>query len=152
MLGDGAGVHESLGDDGEHGVHVLGRLDVKDELWVLDDVDPEAQRQTEGTGGQACVYTQLSQQRCHVTPNPNPKPNPSLTLTLTLTVPVGLPDVDGLRVRDAMLSRLLVQQIEEVFHGQWDRTAGAEDDGEQVIHKLLQRSLESTEEPLDLGL
>lgn len=67
-------------------------------------------------------------------------------------VPVGLPDVDGLRVRDAMLSRLLVQQIEEVLHGQWDRTAGAEDDGEQVIHKLLQRSLESTEEPLDLGL
>lgn len=137
MLGDGAGVHESLGDDGEHGVHVLRRLDVKDELWVLDDVDPEAQRQAEGTGGQACVLHTASQPRCHVTSG---------------AVPVGLPDVDGLRVRDAMLSRLLVQQIEEVLHGQRDRTAGAEDDGEQVIHKLLQRSLESTEEPLDLGL
>lgn len=89
------------------------------------------------TGGQACVYTQPSQPRCHVTSG---------------DVPVGLPDVDGLRVRDAMLSRLLVQQVEEVFHGQRDRTAGAEDDGEQVIHKLLQRSLESTEEPLDPGL
>lgn len=51
-----------------------------------------------------------------------------------------------------MLSRLLVQQVKKVFHGERDRTAGAEDHGEQVIHKLLQRSLENTEEPSPLGL
>lgn len=62
-------------------------------------------------------------------------------------VPVGLPDVYSLRVRDAMLSRLLIQQVKKVFNGQRDWTAGAEDHGEQVIHKLLQRSLENTEEP-----
>lgn len=67
-------------------------------------------------------------------------------------VPVGLPDVYGLRIRDAMLSRLLVQQVKKVFHGERDWTAGAEDHGEQVIHKLLQCSLENTEEPSPLGL
>lgn len=55
MLSDGAGVHESLSDDGEHGVYVVGSLDVKNKLRILDDVDPEAQRQTEGTGGHASV-------------------------------------------------------------------------------------------------
>lgn len=55
MLSNGAGVHESLGDDGEHGVHVVGSLDVKNKLRILDDVDPEAQGQTEGTGVQASV-------------------------------------------------------------------------------------------------
>lgn len=51
MLGDSAGVHESLGDDGEHGIHVVGSLDVKNKLGILDDVDPKAQRQTKGTRG-----------------------------------------------------------------------------------------------------
>src|SRR4029434_8631558 len=46
VLGNGAGVHEGLGDDGQHGVHVVGRLNVKDELRVLHDVDPEPQWQT----------------------------------------------------------------------------------------------------------
>jgi len=44
VLGHGAGVHEGLGDDGQHGVHVVRRLHVEDELGVLHDVDPEAQR------------------------------------------------------------------------------------------------------------
>lgn len=46
---------------------------------------------------------------------------------LVYTVPVGLPDVYRLWVRDAVLSRLVVQQVKEVFDGQWDGTAGAED-------------------------
>lgn len=45
-----------------------------------------------------------------------------------------------------MLSRLVVQQVEEVFDSQRDRTTGAEDDCEQVVHKLLQRPLENMEE------
>lgn len=49
VLSDGAGVHESLGDDGKHGVHVVGSLDVKNKLRILDDVDPKAQWQTEDT-------------------------------------------------------------------------------------------------------
>lgn len=45
MLSDGAGVHEGLGDDREHSVHVVRRLDVKDKLRVLHNVDPKTQRQ-----------------------------------------------------------------------------------------------------------
>lgn len=61
-------------------------------------------------------------------------------------VPVGLPNVYRLWVGDAVLSRLVVQQVEEVFDSQRDRTTGAEDHREQVVHKLLQRALEDTEE------
>lgn len=43
MVSDGAGIHEGLGDDGQHSVHVVRGLHVKDELWVLQDIDPEAQ-------------------------------------------------------------------------------------------------------------
>lgn len=50
MVGDGARVHEGLRDDGQHGVDVVRVLHVEDELRVLEDVDPEAQRQT-GEGG-----------------------------------------------------------------------------------------------------
>lgn len=60
-------------------------------------------------------------------------------------VPVGLPDVDGLGVGDAVLQRLVVQQVEEVLDGQRDGPAGAEDGGEQVVHELLQRSLRQSE-------
>lgn len=49
-------------------------------------------------------------------------------------------------VGDAVLSRLVVQQIKEVFDSQRDRTTGAEDHREQVVHKLLQRALEDTQE------
>lgn len=45
-----------------------------------------------------------------------------------------------------MLSRLVVQQVKEVFDSQRDRTTGAENHCEQVIHKLLQCPLENTEE------
>lgn len=62
-------------------------------------------------------------------------------LPVCVPVPVGLPDVDGLWVGDVVLQRLLVQQVEEVLDGQRDGPAGAEDGGEQVVHKLLQRSL-----------
>lgn len=48
VLSGGAGVHERLGDDRQHSVHVVRRLNVKDELGVLHDVDPEPQGQTGG--------------------------------------------------------------------------------------------------------
>lgn len=37
-----------------------------------------------------------------------------------------------------MLSRLVVQQVKEVFDGQRDRTTGAKDNREKVVDKLLQ--------------
>lgn len=49
VLSDGTGVHEGLSDDGEHCVHVVRRLHVKDKLRVLHNVDPETQRQTGDT-------------------------------------------------------------------------------------------------------
>lgn len=45
VLSDGAGIHEGLGDDGEHSIHMVRRLDIKDKLRVLHNVDPETQRQ-----------------------------------------------------------------------------------------------------------
>ena len=62
------------------------------------------------------------------------------------TVPVRLPDVDGLRVCDPIVYRLLVQQVKEVFDCQRDRAVGAEDHLEQVIHKLLQSALRRTKQ------
>lgn len=49
VLSDGAGVHEGLGDDGEHCVHVVRRLHVENKLRVLHNVDPETQRQAGDT-------------------------------------------------------------------------------------------------------
>lgn len=43
-----------------------------------------------------------------------------------------------------MLSRLVVEQVEEVLDSQGDGPAGAEDDGEQIVDKLLQRPLKNT--------
>lgn len=44
VVSDGAGVHEGLGDDRQHSVHVVRVLHIEDKLRVLEDVDPEAQR------------------------------------------------------------------------------------------------------------
>jgi len=48
---DGAGVNEGLSDDREAGIDVVRLLDVKDKLWVFQDVHPEAQRKAGGQGG-----------------------------------------------------------------------------------------------------
>lgn len=44
-----------------------------------------------------------------------------------------------------MVSRLVVQQVKEVFDSQRDGTTGAEDHREQIVHKLLQRPLKNME-------
>lgn len=51
--------------------------------------------------------------------------------------PIGLPDMDGVLVGDAVLLGLLVQQVEEVLDSKGHGAAGAENHLEQVIHKLL---------------
>lgn len=75
---------------------------------------------------------------------------PTCVVSPVPPVPVGLPDVDGVLIRDAMLLCLFIQQVEEVLHSQRHGAAGAEDHLEQVIHKLLQCALwgrEGSREP-----
>lgn len=43
QVGQRAGVNEGLGDHRETGVDVVGLVDVKDKLGVLQDVDPKPQ-------------------------------------------------------------------------------------------------------------
>lgn len=49
--------------------------------------------------------------------------------------------MDGLRVCDPIVHRLLIQEVKEVFDCQRDRAIGTEDHLEQVIHKFLQSAL-----------
>ena len=60
--------------------------------------------------------------------------------------PVGLPDVDGLGVGYAVVACLVVQQVEKVLDRQGYGPTGAQDHCEQVVHKLLESSLERERE------
>ena len=51
MFHRGATVHEGLSNDREAGVNNVRLVNVKHKLWVLDDVHPESQWQT-NTGKQ----------------------------------------------------------------------------------------------------
>lgn len=62
----------------------------------------------------------------------------------SLYSPVALPGMADVRVMDAMLVRLLIEEVEHVLDGQGQSraTVGCAEDGlEQVIHKLLQCAL-----------
>lgn len=56
--------------------------------------------------------------------------------------PVRLPDVQGLRVLNAVLLRQLIQEVKQVLDGDGHGPVHAEDGLEGVIHKLLQCALE----------
>lgn len=56
--------------------------------------------------------------------------------------PVGLPDVDRLRVIDTVFFRHVVQKVEEESDGDGRRTLCAEDGHKHIIYELLQRPLE----------
>lgn len=47
-VGDGAGINESLSDDGEAGVDVVCLVNVEDKLGVLQNVYPEPERKAMG--------------------------------------------------------------------------------------------------------
>lgn len=62
-----------------------------------------------------------------------------------------MPDV---RVVDAMLVCLLIQEVEHVFDGEWKSTAPihrAEECLEQIIHELLQSALQEHTHNLKLA-
>ena len=48
MVGRGARVHERLRHDGQARVDDVGLVDVEDKVGVLDEVDPEAEREAVG--------------------------------------------------------------------------------------------------------
>lgn len=57
--------------------------------------------------------------------------------------PVGLPDVQSVRIRDPPLLSLLLQEVKEVLDSQWGLVfTDAQDGLEQVIQKLLQCALQ----------
>lgn len=69
---------------------------------------------------------------------------PLQTAPFSLYSPVALPGMADVRVMDAMLVRLLIEEVEHVLDGQGQSraTVGCAEDGlEQVIHKLLQCAL-----------
>lgn len=126
VFGGGAGVDEGLSDDGEHGVDAVGHLNVQNELRVLQDVDPEPQRETGDIELERVVGDSEIRDM-----------HPGV-----LASPVGLPDVDGLRVVYSVFLRHVVQEVEEKPDCDGRRTLGAEDGHEDIVHELLQRPLQ----------
>lgn len=57
-------------------------------------------------------------------------------------LPISLPDMDGLLINIVMFQRLLIQEVKEIFDSWWHHCPRAQHTAEEVIHKLLQRSLE----------
>ncbi len=49
--------------------------------------------------------------------------------------------MDGLLIHVVVLLRLLIQKVKEIFDSWWHHSPGAQHAAEEVIHKLLQRSL-----------
>lgn len=129
VLGGGAGVDEGLSDDGQHGVDAVAHLDVQDELRVLQDVHPEPKWQAEHTG------VGRSDRKGGAERGRSPQ--------VATASPVGLPDVNRLRVVDAVLLRHVVQEVEEEADGDGRRPLGAEDRYENVVYKLLQCPLQA---------
>lgn len=51
--------------------------------------------------------------------------------------------MDCFWVRDAVISCLIIQQVKEVFHSERNGPTCAQNHGEQIINKLLQRALQT---------
>lgn len=56
--------------------------------------------------------------------------------------------MDRFWVGDAVMSRLIVQQVEEVFHSEGNGSTCAQNHGEQIIDKLLKRALETASDSI----
>jgi len=56
-------------------------------------------------------------------------------------IPVALPHVRDLGVCDAMLDSSIVQEVEQVLHGCWERAVDVKNRLKHVINILLQRAL-----------
>lgn len=98
-------------------------LQVEDELRVLQDVDPEAQRQT----GQktrvvsSCIAAFYYSDFEH-----------------KASSPVGLPDVQNIRISDLHAVCLSVQEVKVVFDGRGGSAVGNPPDGpEEVSYKRM---------------
>lgn len=124
---------------------------VKHKLGILDHVYPEAQRQAANIGRQKTNQQLVSQRKSDTTSTLDIDSKVGLRLSLTLSPtisPVALPRVTNVRVVDAVSISLLVQKVKHVFDG--ERQGGssahsAEQSLKQIVHKLLQRSLQQWE-------
>lgn len=106
-------------------------IDVKHKLGILQDVHPEAQRQTAQRERNETFQKTCAARRPEGTSS-----------TEIRRLPVGFPDVQRVRVCDAPLVRLLLQEVKEVFNGQGGAfRRDAEDGLEEVIQELLQSPL-----------
>lgn len=56
-------------------------------------------------------------------------------------LPISLPDMDGLFIHIVVFQCLLIQEVKEIFDSRWHHCPRAQHAAEEVIHKLLQRSL-----------
>lgn len=121
-----ARVDERLSDDGQDGVDAVCDLNVQNKLRVLQNVDPEPQRETVNKQTSRRVKSEklsnsISPSRCDS--------------------PVGLPDVHGVWIIDSVFVRHVIQKVEEEPDGDGRRTLCVEDGHKDVIHELLQRPL-----------
>ena len=57
MFHCGATIHECLSNDRQTGIHYVGFVDVKDELWILNDINPETQWKTAWMKENTACYT-----------------------------------------------------------------------------------------------
>ena len=66
-------------------------------------------------------------------------------------VPVGLPDMDGLLLNVVVFQSLLIQEVKEVFNCRRNHRSRTQHTAEEIIHKLLQSTLQHTEDTHTLG-
>lgn len=130
MLRGGARVYEGLSDDRQNGVDAVGHLNVQNKLRILQDVDPEPERET---GERPRWVRERERGGVHRLK--------SRSGYRTCASPVGLPDVDSLWVVDSMFLGHVVQKVKEKPHSDRRRTLCTEYRHKDVIYKLLQRPL-----------
>lgn len=58
-----------------------------------------------------------------------------------LQLPISLPDMNGLLIHVVVFQCLLIQEVKEIFDSWRHQRTRAQHAAEEVIHKLLQRSL-----------
>lgn len=68
--------------------------------------------------------------------------SPGVSHDQVCVLPVGLPDVDCLRVINAVFLSHVIQEVKEKSDSDWRRTLRTKDGHKDIVHKLLQRPLQ----------
>lgn len=132
MLGSRARVHERLRNDRQTGIDRRRLINIEYEVRVLDEIHPEAQRQTE-------IENEITL-------------DGRRSMILNSALPVRLPRVEHFGIGDVVLAGALVEEIKEPLDGRRQVFVDGQDGAEEVDDELLDRALggqEAREE--DLG-